>query len=103
MIWLESEPLFHHWTFFIWFLSLTQGLTGLLATVFITKALQWISPTQVMVIRTFQVVLSYIIQVQAFNTAAHWSDYLAACLIMAAVFGIGIEEKMLKSVNWKYI
>ena len=74
-----------------------------MATIFITKALQWISPTQVMVIRTFQVVVSYIIQVEAFNTAAHWSDYLAAGLIMVAVFGIGVEEKVLKHVNWKYI
>ena len=59
----DTEPLFSTWTVNTWILSSSQAITGLFGTILITKALRWVSPTQVMVIRTFQVVVSYIIQV----------------------------------------
>ena len=59
----DTEPFFSTWTLTTWLLSSSQAVSGLLGTILITKALRWVSPTQVMVIRTFQVVVSYIIQV----------------------------------------
>ena len=61
-----------------WLLSVGQAILGLVGTILILKALKWISPTKNKVIRSFQVVGSYIIQVEAFGTIPHCSDYIDA-------------------------
>ena len=43
-----------------------------------------------------------IFQVEAFGTLAHISDYFAALLIVAAVLGIGLEDKIVNRVSWRY-
>ena len=86
-----------------------------------TKAVCWMTPAKTMVIRSFQVIISYIIQVctagfipnilklsfcqkvEFFGTLPHTSDYFGACLIMTAVFTIGAEDKMMKTFSfYKY-
>ena len=51
------------WSWLVWSLSLAQSALGLAATVSIVVALKWITPTKNKVLRSFQVVGSYIIQV----------------------------------------
>ena len=59
----DDQPLFSQWTVRTWLLATAQAWLGLLGTIAIYRALHCTSPTHVMVIRSFQVVLSYIVQV----------------------------------------
>jgi len=102
MMVFDTDSLFSNWTLNTWILAFGQAIAGLVGTILITKALRWVSPTQVMVIRTFQVVLSYVIQVEAFGTLAHVSDYAAALLIVSAVLGIGLENRIVNKVDCRY-
>ena len=52
------------WPRLVWFLSVGQSFLGLAGTVAILVALKWITPTKNKVLRSFQVVGSYIIQVR---------------------------------------
>ena len=60
---LDTVPLFSHWTVITWLLSIQQAVLGILGSVLMTKAVCWISPSKSMVIRSFQVIISYIVQV----------------------------------------
>ena len=53
------------WSHQVWLLSVGQSFLGLAGTVAILVALKWITPTKNKVLRSFQVVGSYIIQVRA--------------------------------------
>ena len=63
-------------------LSILQAVLGILGSVLMTKAVCWVTPAKTMVIRSFQVIISYIIQVECFGTLPHVSDYFGAFLIM---------------------
>ena len=99
MFLIDTTPLFSTWTMSTWLLSVGQGVLGLVGTVLILLALHWISPTKNKVIRSFQVVASYIIQVEAFGTIPHMTDYIAAMMIVMAVLGITMEEMVMKSAK----
>ena len=99
MFLVDTTPLFSTWTMSTWLLSVGQGVLGLVGTVLILLALHWISPTKNKVIRSFQVVASYIIQVEAFGTIPHMTDYIAAMMIVMAVLGITMEEMVMKSAK----
>ena len=60
---LDSEALFRGWTWVTWLLSLQQAVLGILGSVLMTKAVCWVTPAKTMVIRSFQVIISYIVQV----------------------------------------
>jgi len=103
ILFLDSEPLFFEWTWVTWLLSIQQAVLGIVGSVLMTKAVCWMTPAKTMVIRSFQVIISYIIQVEFFGTLPHTSDYFGACLIMTAVFTIGAEDKMMKTFSfYKY-
>merc|ERR1719369_2010852 len=91
-----SSALFEFWTARTCLLAVGQAFLGLGGTILILKALKWISPTKNKVIRSFQVVGSYIIQVSAFGTIPHVSDYVGAVLIVLAVLGITLEDNIIK-------
>jgi len=91
-----TNSLFSQWNMYTWLLSAGQAVLGLVGTILILKALKWISPTRNKVIRSFQVVGSYIIQVEAFGTIPHVTDYVGAALIVVAVVAIALEEKIVK-------
>ena len=80
ILFLDSEPLFFEWTWVTWLLSIQQviltpftdiiltlpyiqAVLGILGSVLMTKAVCWMTPAKTMVIRSFQVIISYIIQV----------------------------------------
>ena len=89
------------WSWLVWSLSLAQSALGLAATVSIVVALKWITPTKNKVLRSFQVVGSYIIQVELFGTRAHSTDFLGAGLIVMAVLGIALEDLVVKRLRKK--
>merc|ERR1711928_305947 len=76
------------------------AVLGIVGSVLMTKAVCWMTPAKTMVIRSIQVIISYIIQVEFFGTLPHTSDYFGALLIMTAVFTIGAEEKMMKTFSF---
>ena len=98
--------MFEGWTGWTWVLGLGQSLLNYVGVVLILLALRHVSPTQNKVIRSFQVVASYTLQVELltctgghlvlpqvtlFGTRPHASDYAGAGLIMAAVMASVIE------------
>ena len=89
------------WTWLVWVLSVGQSFLGLAGTVAILVALKWITPTKNKVLRSFQVVGSYIIQVELFGTRAHSTDFLGAGLIVIAVLGIALEDLVVKRLRKK--
>ena len=60
---LDSTPLFQDWSTTTWLLSMQQAVLGILGSILMTKAVCWVSPAKSMVIRSFQVIISYIVQV----------------------------------------
>ena len=50
------------WPLLVWTMSVGQSVLGLAGTISILVALKWITPTKNKVLRSFQVVGSYIIQ-----------------------------------------
>ena len=59
----RSKPPFSDWLVSTWLLGSLQGFLNFVGVVLILLALKTISPTQNKVIRSFQVVGSYIVQV----------------------------------------
>ena len=72
MLSVDTEPLFTTWTLTTWLLSIGQAVFALLGAVFLLTALKWISATKNKIVRSFQVVVSYIIQVSCKEVTEHW-------------------------------
>ena len=60
---LEARPLFSGWAGLCWLLASAQAVIGLGGVYFLYRAIALASPTRVMVIRSFEIVFSYILQV----------------------------------------
>ena len=58
-----ARPLFSAWSPVSWALASAQAVIGLLGVYFLYRAIALTSPTRVMVIRSFEIVFSYILQV----------------------------------------
>ena len=62
---ISRDVLFYDWSLMTWVYGIAQGVLAFCGVVLLLMALQLISPTQNKVIRSFQVVGSYILQVSA--------------------------------------
>ena len=114
---LDTVPLFSHWTVITWLLSIQQAVLGIIGSVLMTKAVCWISPSKSMVIRSFQVIISYIVQVELqavnisllpfqvnfFGTIPHLSDIFGSLLIVSAVLTIGLEDSVMNYFSCRYL
>ena len=118
---LDTVPLFSQWTVITWLLSIQQAVLGILGSVLMTKAVCWISPSKSMVIRSFQVIISYIVQVGVtphpsklfiyclslqvnfFGTIPHVSDIFGSLLIVSAVLTIGLEDSVMNYFSCRYL
>jgi len=87
-----ARPLFSTWSPVSWALASAQAVIGLLGVYFLYRAIALTSPTRVMVIRSFEIVFSYILQVTLFGKEPHSLDYLGALMIVIAVFSMGFEN-----------
>ena len=93
LLWLDtSDSSFSCWRPETWALALLQSLLGISGSFCLYKALLFTSPTSVMIIRSFEIVLSYTIQVTAFGSIIHLLDFLGAFFIVFAVLAISMER-----------
>ena len=60
---LDSNSSMSQWTIKTWGLVMSQSVLGLAGVYFMYKAISFTSPTRVMIIRSFEIVFSYILQV----------------------------------------
>ena len=118
---LDTVPLFSHWTVITWLLSIQQAVLGIIGSVLMTKAVCWISPSKSMVIRSFQVIISYIVQVVVtphpsklciyysslqvnfFGTIPHVTDIFGSLLIVSAVLTIGLEDSVMSRFSCRFL
>mgnify|MGYP007045168148 FL=1 len=61
---IDKRPLFYDWDERMWILSVMVALVGILGSILMTKAVCWVTPSKVMVVRSFEVVAAYILQVK---------------------------------------
>lgn len=103
MFGIDTDPLFTNWTATTWILCSQQAVLGIVGSMLMTKAVCWVQPSKVMVIRSFQVIISYAIQVEFFGTMPHWSDLFGAACIVSAVLFISLEDKIMKQVDCRFM
>jgi len=100
---IDTDPLFNDWTATTWILCSQQALLGIVGSMLMTKAVCWVLPSKLMVIRSFQVIISYAIQVEFFGTLPHLSDLVgAACIVMAVLF-ISLEDTLMKKMDCRFM
>ena len=73
-----------------------------MGSILMTKAVCWVTPSKVMVVRSFEVVAAYVLQVRSkclpirrkssfqvtvFDVPSHWTDILGTGAIISAVLG----------------
>merc|ERR1719318_1201453 len=100
---MDSDPLFQEWDIREWMLSLMVALVGILGSILMTKAVCWVSPSKVMVVRSFEVVAAYILQVTVFDVPTHWSDLAGTMCVIGAVIGMGMEDYLMERINWRFL
>ena len=91
------------WSPATWGLVTAQAVLGLLGVYCRYRAISLASPTRVMVIRSFEVVFSYLLQVTVFGLPARTLDCLGALMIVLAVLAIAAEKYLtdkLKVCSW---
>jgi len=100
---IDKRPLFYDWDERMWILSFMVALVGILGSILMTKAVCWVTPSKVMVVRSFEVVAAYILQVTVFDIPTHWTDLIGTSLVVGAVISMGFEDCVMGKVNWKWI
>ena len=68
---IDKRPLFTDWDHRMWILSFMVALVGILGSILMTKAVCWVTPSKVMVVRSFEVVAAYILQVNRKQSVMH--------------------------------
>jgi len=100
---LDSKPLFHGWGSREWVISFMVALVGIMGSILMTKAVCWVTPSKVMVVRSFEVVAAYVLQVTVFDVPSHWTDILGTGAIIAAVLGMGLEDYVMDRLGWRFL
>merc|ERR1712168_708775 len=86
---------FLNWNEEQWVLTFSIALVGLIGSILMTKAVCWVTPSKVMVVRSFEVVVAYILQVTVFDTPTYLSDVLGTILVILSVLSMGIEDHLM--------
>lgn len=102
---LNAKPQvsFPDWNSRQWVLASGVGVVGIIGSIVMNKAVQWVTPAKVMVVRSFEVVFAYILQLTVFGCPFHWSDLGGTILLMIAVLGMALEDIVMRTVKWTYI
>jgi len=100
---IDTDPLFHNWDIKEWVLSLMVALVGILGSIVMTKAIGWVTPSKVMVVRSFEVVAAYILQITVFNVPTHWLDLAGTMCVISAVIAMGMEDYLMERFNWRFL
>jgi len=99
----DPKVMFSDWTCNEWVLSCLIAMLGIMGSIVMNKAVQWVPPSRVMVIRSFEVVAAYILQITVFDCPTHWTDLGGTLLVMAAVLGMGMEERIMEAMPFRYL
>ena len=94
---------FYNWSLHEWMLSVLLAMVGIIGSVLMTKAIFWVTPSKVMVIRSFEVVVAYILQLTVFDTPTYVADIGGTILIVLAVLGMGLEDFVMQSINFRFM
>ena len=97
---IDREPMFKSWDMREWILSFMVAMVGILGSILMTKAVCWVTPSKVMVVRSFEVVAAYILQVTVFDVPTHWTDLAGTMCVIAAVIGMGVEDCVMAQINF---
>jgi len=100
---IDDKPKFQGWDERMWILSIMVALVGIIGSILMTKAVCWVTPSKVMVIRSFEVVAAYILQVTVFNVPTHWTDLMGTACVISAVIAMGFEDCVMEKVNWRWM
>merc|ERR1711994_911854 len=100
---MDKDPMFHNWEIRQWMLSFMIALVGILGSIVMTKAVCWVMPSKVMVVRSFEVVAAYILQVTVFDVPTHWSDLMGTICVISAVIAMGVEDCLMQKFNWRFL
>merc|ERR1712115_287638 len=79
------------------------ALVGILGSIVMTKAIGWVTPSKVMVVRSFEVVAAYILQITVFNVPTHWLDLAGTMCVISAVIAMGMEDYLMERFNWRFL
>merc|ERR1712168_185747 len=92
---------FLNWNEEQWVLTFSIALVGLIGSILMGKAVCWVTPSKVMVVRSFEVVAAYILQVTVFDVPTHWTDLSGTLCVIAAVVMMGVEDCVMdKMSDW---
>jgi len=94
---------FLNWNEEQWVLTFLIALVGLIGSILMTKAVCWVTPSKVMVVRSFEVVVAYILQVTVFDTPTHVSDVFGTMLVILAVLSMGIEDPLMRRFSCRFL
>eukprot|EP00088_Acartia_fossae_P001847 TRINITY_DN10721_c0_g1_i1.p1 TRINITY_DN10721_c0_g1~~TRINITY_DN10721_c0_g1_i1.p1 ORF type:complete len:412 (+),score=59.42 TRINITY_DN10721_c0_g1_i1:80-1315(+) len=102
----QKRGLFHvfmEWNEEQWVLTFLIALVGLIGSILMTKAVCWVTPSKVMVVRSFEVVVAYILQVTVFDTPTHLSDVFGTILVILAVLSMGLEDPLMRRFRFRFL
>ena len=99
----HSTHTFLQWSTSEWMLSLLAGMVGVGGSMVMTKATCYLTPSKVMVVRSFEVVAAYTLQATVFDTPTHPSDVGGALLVILAVLFMGLEDMIMRLIKCRFI
>jgi len=99
----DSDHMVQTWNIKEWMLSFMVALLGILGSIAMTKAVCWVTPSKVMVVRSFEVVAAYILQVTVYDVPTHWSDLAGTMCVISAVIAMGLEDYLMEKLNWRFL
>jgi len=94
---------FGDWSCEEWVLATFIGAVGIIGSIVMNKAVQWVTPSKVMVVRSFEVVAAYILQLTVFDCPPHWTDLIGTLMVITAVLGMGLEDVLTQATGWRYL
>ena len=94
IIFISNDTIFYNWNISQWVLSSMIGVTSILGTIMMTKAVCLMMPSKVMMVRSSEVIAAYILQVILFGEPIHWSDLVGSICVIFAVTAIKPETEV---------
>lgn len=86
-----------------WILASLIALLGIAGNILMTQALKWVKPGKVMVLRSFEIVAAYILQICVFKTTPVWLDLGGTVLVLVAVLLMGTEDIIMTKLKWRFM
>jgi len=86
-----------------WVLACLIAVLGIAGNILMTQALKWVAPGKVMVLRSFEIVAAYILQICVFNTTPVWLDLGGTVLVMMAVLLMGTEDIIMRRFPFRFL